>query len=116
MKNQSTRAAAKRSGKSHSSTNDSSKPPRRGRPKGSRNIAYKPESRSVSVRAELDDATAIEGLLAKGWMLARRKLAKGQILRQALEEYVAAREPQRNKLVNKFNQPPGRSNQGGPKA
>jgi hypothetical protein len=52
------------------------------------------------VRAEEVDARRIAGLMAEGW-LNNPRLTQGQIVLQALEEYVASRRPNRNKSVNK---------------
>jgi hypothetical protein len=82
---------------------ESSKPDspskRPGRPRGTRNESHKPATTTISFRAEDRDARRIQGLLAEGW-LTNNRLPYGQIVLQALEEYMAARRPSRNKFVN----------------
>ena len=83
---------------------------KRGRPKGARNKKHKPPTKVVALRGDLEDAAYIAGLLAKGRIFSKMGLSDAQILRQALEEYIAARDPQSNKSVNKNNrQAPQRS-------
>jgi hypothetical protein len=79
---------------------------RRGRPRGSRNRTHNAGTTVVAIRAEVSDAVRIHGLLAKGRLFSRMRLTPAQILVQALDEYIAGREPQRNKSVNKFNVTP----------
>ena len=68
----------------------------RGRRRGSKNKVRKPKTETLTLRGESDDFRVIEGLVSSARLRSRMKLKPTQILRQALEEYEAARAEGRN--------------------